>query len=272
MNSVPTCVDPQRGRGLAAYELGLLSPEARAGFESHLAGCAACLEDLHSAAPVSVALTSRPAEILSALDQAETVIEGPSLGARLAEWLRRPFGVSVPGGAWIPAAASLAVVILLVRPGPSPDLADLARVAPVPYVPLETRESGRAEATRSYREGMSHYAEGRWGEAGEALSRAVTAGEETLARSDLDQAFFYRGLSLLPEGRSREALAPLERATESAIPALADRARWHLAQRHLLEGDAPAAVRILTGLADGSPGYAEAAAEQLAGIRELERR
>ena len=67
MSNTPRCTDTTPGELLAAYEMGLLTPEEQAQFETHLSDCPACQEDLYEAAPMMTTLHADPGIVASRL-------------------------------------------------------------------------------------------------------------------------------------------------------------------------------------------------------------
>ncbi|MCK4304275.1 MAG: zf-HC2 domain-containing protein [Candidatus Eisenbacteria sp.] len=81
------------------------------------------------------------------------------------------------------------------------------------------------------------------------------------------QMAFYAGLSFLLAEQPDSAVTYLEMALSSSLPVLSDRARWYLAQAHLLRSDPSRAIEQLEALVE-SPGYGAQAAVQLNELRE----
>ena len=271
------CNDPAVGELLAAYEFGLLAEEERARFEAHMRGCEACAEELYRLAPFVTAMTADPGRARQALEAESTerpgqALEHPSLAwAQVRAWLRSgPIGWRTL--APVAAAAALVVAIgLWLRPSQVISYRSLARVEPIPFVPIETRGGGATDASRRLREGMARYAQRRYAEAAPLLAQAAKLGETSVARPDLDQARLFLGLSWLLASQVDSAVAPLEVAARSDLEPVSDRARWYLAQADLLRNDPQGAESLLTRLARQSPGYATAASEQLARLRAVRR-
>jgi tetratricopeptide (TPR) repeat protein len=198
--------------------------------------------------------------------------------------------LSNPRLPWTAAAAAVAVLVLaLFGPGKESPWEDLARIEPLAYVPIETRDAGAAAL---FERGMVLYAAGRYEEAATVLE-SVVEGEapgpakrdevdradrrgmddrerrgderraEDLGLAKLEQAELYLGICFLLSDDAPRAVAHLERASRSSLPVLADRARWYLAQASLVMDDPEAAVAHLQGLADRSPGYGAQARRQL---------
>jgi len=245
------CIDPAVGEKLGAYELGLLGAADRRAVEAHLVACESCRDGAYEAAPTATLLTGDARGVLRELTR-----EAPAR----ASWLDALRASLRSPRALVPAAAlaALALVVLLRSPGPDP--AALARVDPLPWTPLAVRDAPRP-ADALFERAMASYADADWTEAAQTL-RAALAEDDGLAGSKRDQAQLYLGVSLLLTDDPPAAIAPLGTAAESALPVLADRALWYLAQAHLLRGDSEAARATLARLVR-SPGYADAAADQL---------
>jgi hypothetical protein len=110
---------------------------------------------------------------------------------------------------------------------------------------------------------MEHYAKGDYREAAEGLARVSTADSVALPAHVRDQAMLYLGVSRLLDGHARLAIPSLDAASRSTIFPVADRARWYLAQAHLVLGEIDAATPLLQIVARESPAYAERARIQL---------
>jgi hypothetical protein len=252
------CTDPEVGERLAAYELGLLAPAERRRFEEHLTGCIACRDEAFASADVATAMTGDPARIV-----AELGLFG-RLRRAVGSWASSPRGL-------VPAlAVAGAVAFVVVARWTSPSPASLARIEPLAYVPLPTRDARADDAESLFQRGMERYAKHEYIAAVELLRRSVAESAAPLRPERLDQANLFLGVSLLLEGDAAVAIAPLESSSRSALPVLADRARWYLAQAKLLRGEVEPAARLLEQLAD-SPGYAAQAGSQLERLRALRR-
>ncbi len=252
------CIETDVGQRIAAYELGLLDAIERRAFEAHVAACESCRDDLAATADVATILTGDPRGVASALRRAESA---DSLRRALRRWLGVP-RVLVPA---LGAAAALAWFFVLRQPSP----ASLARIEPLPYVPLISRDAHEEDAASVYSRAMERYAQRDWDGAAGLLEQALAA-TPPLPPGKRDQAQVYHGICLLLEQRPEAAVEPLERATESSLPVVADRARWYLAQASLTLGQTARAETLLASLA-ASPGYAAEAEEQLRRLRAFER-
>ena len=221
------CSDRKTGELLAAYELGILSPGERGRFEDHLGECGVCMEELYESAPAMTALLADPERSLGTLDRAGAV---PTKRNPLRAALRRQ-------RLWIPAAAAAAMILAAVFFSPSGTgrYGSMARIDPVPWLPLETRGAPAAGPAVLFREAMESYARGAYEEAAPILADAIDAVPEGGGWRDLDQARFFHGLTLLLSGNAEEAVEPLRLAAGSSVPVIVERSRWYLAQSYLLQ-------------------------------------
>ncbi len=263
MSEIERCCSPDLGELLAAYELGLLPAEDRLRFEEHLAGCSACLEELYEMSPVATALSSEPGRIAARL--AEAGVE-PGADPAPSPWR----GLRILGSPrfYVPALAAAAILLALLMPFGSddtPEFGKLAMLEALPYVPIDTRPVGHSEAELRFTEGMTNYIAGRYGQAAGQLNEALRLAESPreVDWDGIGQARLYLGVSLLLADRPDQARHALEPLTTSPIRILRERARWYLAQAHLLRGDPEGALVPLAALADSSIAYAERARAQL---------
>ncbi|MBM3287653.1 MAG: hypothetical protein FJY88_09950 [Candidatus Eisenbacteria bacterium] len=268
MRETQRCVDPERGELLAAYELGLLSREEETAFEEHCRVCASCREDLFEMAPYAQTMAAHRSGVAARLEAASAETPGAVSALRSLRRLLPGRSRMRPLLAALPAAAAVAVLVLLLTPArETGGWADLAVIEPVPYAQIPVRGAGTDEAARLFADGMAHYAAGRYAEGFSLLARCGDLAGDSDDPLIRDQAVFYAGLSLLLGGRADSSRVFLERSASSSTPIIADRSRWYLAQGCLMTGDPAGATRHLERLAAGSPGYAAAAAKQLASIR-----
>jgi hypothetical protein len=245
------CIEPGLGEKLGAYELGLLDTAQRRDVEAHLVACEACRDEAYATAPVATLITGDAVGVVREMDRPPTPARTPWRES-LRALVRSP-------RALVPAAA-VAVVALVVLTR-SPDPAAVARVEPLPWTPLAVRDASRP-ADALFERAMARYAEGDWAAAAAMLRDTLAESDAPLAGTKREQAMLYLGVSLLMLEDPAAAIAPLEGAAGSALPVLADRALWYLAQARLLGGERAAARAILARLQQ-SPGYAAAAADQL---------
>jgi hypothetical protein len=271
MSEEHRCQDPELGRLIAAYEMGLLEEKEQARFEAHLSICPACLEELYAQAPAAAALTGEPehwAQRLAAF-AGETVGRRRSgVVVRLQEVMRQ----RALRRAWLPvgvaAAAALALFLLLPQGG-ADRLRELARLEPISYVQLDIRAGGQGRAGEAFAEGMGHYAAARYRKAAAALAAALALGADDQTWRDRDQARFFLGLSLLLAGDAALAEPHLEALTRVPLKPLAERGRWYLAQCDLVLGNAAGARANLQALVDSGLVYRKEAAAQLAELQDL---
>jgi tetratricopeptide (TPR) repeat protein len=281
MKGTHSCVDPGLGELLLPYELGLLAPEEGAAFEQHLLECESCIEEVYALAPYVSAVAEAPAKVgdnlraerfagetLHAAGVGQSAAQAPHAfrdrepaRGRVAILLRWLWPESAHTRLAFSLGAAAVLFVVLMLPSGTEDVSSLARLEPLPWVSLETRSLGSSAASQRFRSGMELYAAGNFADAAKELAEAVAQADELW--SDLDQAEFYLGLSLLLERRPLDALSHLEAATASPSPVIADRARWYRAQAHLLLGERTRARELLAELRDGSPGYSSKAGDQL---------
>jgi hypothetical protein len=247
------CLEPEVGERIAAYELGLLNPPERREIEAHVLVCEPCREDMAASADVATILTGDPRGILS---DVRRLAAGHAIRRAL------PRGLATPR-VLVPVFAAAATVMFFVLRQPAPP--SLARIEPLPYLPLITRDARDEDATAVYFRAMDRYAQGDYARAAALLETALSA-TPPLSPEKRDQASVFRGVCLLLERRTSDAIEPLEDAAASELPVVADRARWYLAQARLTMGETARAESLLALLAT-SPGYAGEAEEQLRRLR-----
>jgi len=151
--------------------------------------------------------------------------------------------------------------------------AALAEREALPFTRMETRAPGDPTVA-DFDAGMDRYLAGDYTAA--ATQLAGTERRIDHQRTDptattfpparllqrADQAALYAGIAFLLADRGDSARVHLERAAHSRLAAVADHARWYLAQASLLGNDPQAAAAQLRLMA-GSPAYSQRAAEQL---------
>jgi hypothetical protein len=117
---VSHCTDPNLGRLLAEYELGLLNPEEKDRFEQHSMVCDSCFAELDRMAAVG--------EVLLASDTVWGAVRAAAAETAAAPWYTALGRWLWPaGGPWLKPAVSLALVALLLPlawRGWSPDAPD----------------------------------------------------------------------------------------------------------------------------------------------------
>jgi anti-sigma factor RsiW len=256
-----TCAEPDTGNLLAAYEMGVLAGDDRRRFEEHLGRCPWCVEQLYELAPHVAAMRADPGGVIADLDQAGapgSVKSREESANQLRSWWQRlNWRLLAPTGA---LAAAATILILFVWNPETVEFADLAQLEHVEYLQLDTRSEGLPEAKRLYARGMENYAARRYEEAAALLSQA-TAGDLTqLSQTEREQIRFFRGLNLLLSEAPAAARPHLEEASRSTLPVIADRARWYLAQAHLLLEEPEEALPYLETVAERSRVYADRAA------------
>ncbi|MCP4570982.1 MAG: zf-HC2 domain-containing protein [bacterium] len=246
---------------LAAYELGALESEDRRAFEDHLRDCAECQDELYDHAPAAALLASAPGTWARRM---AATTPRPSLAQRLASWLRPPLARAL-----VPVATVALLALVLLQPwqGPVSPWSDLAVVEALPWTGQQVR-SGADDAERAFAAAMELYVARDWADAGIALADAAGALAASGAPSALhDQARLYAGVSHLLADDATAAASQLELASTSALPPVAQRATWNLAQARLLLDDPDGALAALSSL-ESSPVYAARAGELAATIHE----
>jgi hypothetical protein len=156
------------------------------------------------------------------------------------------------------AAAAALTTALVLRPPVERDVGRLARVEPL--------RPAAATGDPRFAAAMSDYAAGRWSEAAAKLGEAIAAEGDGWARRD--EANLFLGSSLLLDSRPDAAAGALEIAARSADPSVSVRAKWCLAQAHLVDGDVAAARTLLDELSR-TPAYARPASEMMLALSRL---
>lgn len=114
----------------AAYLLGALAPEERAGFEAHLMGCEACRARVEDARSVLPYLIASEEDDLDALVPPLPDTTLPQLLARAARTSRRRRSTALALGAVAAAIVAVAVVLVSTRPGSAPPVEAMVVVRP----------------------------------------------------------------------------------------------------------------------------------------------
>lgn len=167
-------------------------------------------------------------------------------------WLRRlAFPLALAGGA---------LAILLVRPASDGGPGRIARLDPPQYRPVPGLTDAEGAASTEFQRAVEHYRDGRWDEgAADFAAAARIAGEGSVRARE---ARLYEGLCRLFAGKTAESVAPLMTASEEETFEIRIRARWYLAQAHLLLEDTESALPLLEELSR-TPAYARDASRQL---------
>jgi len=253
---------------LAAYEMGLLTDNERVEFETHLADCSECQEELFAMAPATVAMTGDPGTFAAAANKASAGRQ-PGLARRIMAWL----GLSGSGRLLVPVvvAGALALVMFWPNAEPGGSFGNLARVEPLPYAQVTVRSGDHGKAAQLFHKGMESYRQQRYTETARDLAAArklladAPAGPETVLR---DQINLYLGVSYLLADLAGEAVSPLRNARSSTLEPVADKAGWYLAQALLLQEQPAEALEVLAELAS-SPVNGGKAAELIRLVEDL---
>jgi tetratricopeptide (TPR) repeat protein len=220
---------------LERYVSGEAAEAERDAFEVHVLDCVACRRALEAHMDLADALraTHPPAGLPA------PVAQPPAVGARPARWL--------PIAAALAAAALVGTVFMRSGPGtmpvPAETPASAAPATPAASVPsrpagpalekpevtvsadraLRVRGSGDDSFLEDFGAAIEPYRNDDYARAAERL--AAVARRHPAA----PEPHFYRGVSLLFQGRSAEAVPALERAAELAQGPQRDGAEWYLA-------------------------------------------
>jgi len=263
------CTNEEIGRLIAQYELGELSDEECDRFEEHLMECDFCLGELEQMRPIVSALRQDRVEIRDALRH-----EGISFETLKEELLSRSrvnrsvFGKVMQAATQalsslrqtrvlIPAISMLFALVLIrmyywpphIGTSETNPYERILTFESLPYQLLELRGTA-GEADPSFDEGMKAYLEGNYGDAIVNLRNAVEKAPEN------GSWWLYLGVCYYLERDAKAAVKALARADTLAQFSDKTRARWYLAQAHLLNGDANQAIPLLQWLIDQEKTYA----------------
>jgi len=131
------------------------------------------------------------------------------------------------------------------------------------YQPLELRGTA-GEADRSFNEGMEYYLKGNYKDTISRLTNAVEKAPEN------GTWWLYLGVCHYLERDAKAAVKALTRADSLSQFSDKTRARWYLAQAHLLNGDANQAVPLLQWLIDQRKTYAGKADSLLTRVQSIQ--
>jgi anti-sigma-K factor RskA len=92
----------------AGYVLGSLDPEERRAFESHLAGCAECAEEVASLRPVLGALATAVPQVTPRAELRQRVVSGADLKTRPYTTHDRKSPAAL---VWLPLAAAIVIAV-----------------------------------------------------------------------------------------------------------------------------------------------------------------
>jgi tetratricopeptide (TPR) repeat protein len=194
------CIDPDTGELKGSFELGLLSPEEKRQFETHLLECDRCFQELYRSAPVA------------------ELTRGTGLGKEdmAKEKVSRPRS---PRPRFL-ALAAVAATVIVIGIGivflPSsqqqpdevrPEIERIAAIEAPQYAPKKLRSPGD-ESERVFREAMAIYQDGNYAGAIPALENAA----ELNPRSA--KILFYLGACYLLTDQPAPAAETLARNVE----------------------------------------------------------
>ena len=92
----------------AGYVLGSLDPEDRRAFESHLAGCAECAQEVASLRPVVGALATVVPQVTPRAELRDRILSGAAAGARADGLHERKSRKALT---WLPLAAAIIIAV-----------------------------------------------------------------------------------------------------------------------------------------------------------------
>ena len=242
---------------LAAYELNLLETTERLGFENHLSQCNECLEEMYAMAPAMLELSSHPGEYAAQAARYLELDNARSWWSRLGRLIQ-----AGPAAMLIPVGVAAVLAMLIFMPHSSdPGFRPLAMIEAPAYAPIQMRAGQQEPWVALWDQGMDSYNQRQYQKAASDLTRAAkllsptpTAGINHEA--DLDNLNLYLGVSLLLSDQSIAALAPLQKASQSSLGPVRQKALWFLAQAHLINEQPQDALKALAPLLQ-SPVYAE---------------
>ena len=224
------CIAPKIGKPSLLYQFGQLSAEERKHFEAHLLECDHCFQEAYALGPVIEKMRNDPAPFLAALTPA--IKPRRKFHLDLMEAIGR---IPALGRIAIPAVA---IALLLWIIWPATELADLARITPVPYRSLQVKGGSEATAAeRQFEAGMAAYAEKNYAGAIERLAAAV--------RQDSTNAgfHFYLGLCYLLSSNVDPAISHLQTTIALGESAVREKAYWYLGNTWLLKNDRAQALK-----------------------------
>ena len=180
------CTDPELGKLIGSYELGLLSEEERKRFEDHAVTCDECVKDLYRMAPV-----------------VQGMLDGKAVPTKPQERASRRRN-------WMLLAASLAVVVVglyAVMREPAPDErlrgtegGTVVLFEPIGEVPLPERLDWKIVPLASHYEVTIETTAGEtlWNE--EVEIPPVTLPAEVVARMAPGETYFWRVEAVAADG------------------------------------------------------------------------
>jgi tetratricopeptide (TPR) repeat protein len=236
------CTNPAVGKLISLYEFGQLSNEEKKAFENHLLDCDHCFQSLYEMSPVTRLMRQYPEFFFKALKaEHRSSVKKKIGGIRSELWARiRNALAPLPRPIWLlaPIAAAALIVMAIHLAAPTGEYSDLARIEPIPYIPIAMRAGeAQTENTRLFKESMQFYASGDYQSAIAKLSLLV-AKESTNA-----EAHFYLGLCyLLSRQTVDSAIIHLEKALTLGDNSFAEKCHWYLGNAFLLKEDGKKAI------------------------------
>jgi len=264
------CIDPETGKLISLYEVDALPPEQKSKFESHLLECDYCFQSLYSLSQVVEQMRENPQAFSDALSVPQKIPFGEKVRAF---WDKLVSGISVipaevfkPVAIAVPVVAALIAAVLIIS-GPTTNYSDLARIEPVPYIPLAIRGSMETtEAEKLFDEGMQFYGSGKYSQAIIKLSQAISKMDKN------PQAHFYLGLSYLLSNETDSAIVHFREATETDSKSLLERCHWYLGNAYLLKDDEEKALEEFGKVLEFEGDYWFEANEIIENIRKLKKK
>ncbi len=262
------CKDREIGKLITLYEFGALSNGDKKKFEAHLLSCDYCFQNLYALSPAIERMLENPERFLAVLAEHEPI--GMTLKEKIvavtSEWIealgRIPAFVRIA----VPTAAAV-VVLLLVLIRPDAQLADLARIEPVPYQPLQTKAGAfTKEADRLFEEGMAAYVQKNYANAVQKLALAAQ-------QDSMNAGFhFYLGLCYLLSDSVDLTIAYLQQAIALGGNSVLEKAYWYLGNAWLLKGERDAALEAFRKVVEMEGDYQWEAQEIITKIERLARK
>ena len=235
------CIDPKIGKLISLYDFDALSPEKKARFETHLMECDYCFQSLYRLSSVIEEMRENPqafAPVLSTtrserlVDRAKTLWH-QLINVKVPAPLIRPLAVAVP------VMVALVVALFIVF-HPTNEYVGLARIEPIPYIPLNMRNSLQlTKAEKLIRQGMEFYGSGDYSRAIAELSRAVDMAPKNA------NAHFYLALSYLLLKKPDPAIEHLQKVLELNTDFLLEKCYWYLGNAYLLKNKPKKALKFL---------------------------
>jgi tetratricopeptide (TPR) repeat protein len=278
-----TCTNPDIGQLISHFEMGLLDAADRDRFEEHLLECGFCAHEVQSMDSVMAALRANRDAVRRGLAEdgitldalKKKLLSHPRGQRRRGMWesferwsdtLRRPAVLWSTAGTLTGLAILLSIIYLVVSPR-TPLTGRYVPLLSFQALPYEGSMTLRGEAAVKGQEdfdaGMQAYLRTDYKEAARHLKRAV---EKT---SDRAEWWLYLGICSYLQHDPKPAIRALGRADELARGSDRIRARWFLAQAHLLQGNRESAEPLLEWIVTQNKDYYKEAFDTLTRLREL---